>query len=55
MNDGEEEGNEGPFFCFRSNLRVITRLETLATQANVTAVPLGPGNETIDLLYIELL
>ena len=29
---GEGEGNE-PFFCFRSNFRVITRLETLATQA----------------------
>ena len=28
---GEGEGNE-PFFCFRSNLRAITRLETLATQ-----------------------
>ena len=23
-----------PFFCFRSNFRAITRLETLATQAN---------------------
>ena len=43
---GEGEGNEGrkvsssplslplqPFFCFRSNFRAITRLETLATQA----------------------
>ena len=42
----EGEGNEGtssflfspplplqPFFCFRSNFRAITRLETLATQA----------------------
>ena len=41
---GEGEGNEGtavsssplplplqPFFCFRSNFRAITRLETLAT------------------------
>ena len=43
MNDGRGEGNEGtssplslplqPFFCFRSNFRAITRLETLATQA----------------------
>ena len=31
MNDGEGEGNEG----FRSNFRAITRLETLATQANI--------------------
>ena len=42
---GAGEGNEGtfsplplplplkPFFCFRSNFRAITRLETLATQA----------------------
>ena len=29
---GEGEGKE-PFFCFRSNFRAITRLETLATQA----------------------
>ena len=29
-NDGGGEGNEG----FRSNFRAITRLETLATQAN---------------------
>ena len=39
MNDGGG-GGEGrnplqPFFCFRSNFRAITRLETLATQANV--------------------
>ena len=32
---GEGEGKEGTFFffCFRSNFRAITRLETLATQA----------------------
>ena len=40
---GEGEGKEGtssprplhlqPFFCFRSNFRAITRMETLATQA----------------------
>ena len=36
---GEGEGNEGqPFFCFRSNFRTITRLETLATQAIVKSV-----------------
>ena len=48
---GEGEGKEGTssplplplqpfFFCFRSNFRAITRLETLATQAteNVTSV-----------------
>ena len=34
-----------PFFCFRSNLRVITRLETLATQAN--------GNEVVHLHGVE--
>ena len=46
---GEGEGNEGmkvsssplplplqPFFCFRSNFRAITRLETLATQAIIS-------------------
>ena len=35
---GEGEGNDPlqPFFRFRSNFRVITRLETLATQASVT-------------------
>ena len=32
INDGGG-GGERPFFCFRSNFRVITRLETLATQA----------------------
>ena len=42
---GEGEGNEGflfspppppsTFFCLRSNVRAITRLETLATQARV--------------------
>ena len=26
-----------PFFCFRSNFRAITRLETLATQATLLA------------------
>ena len=41
---GEGEGKEGtssplplplqPFFCFRSNFRAITRLETLAKQAS---------------------
>ena len=33
MKDGGG-GGERPFFCFRSNFRAITRLETLATQAN---------------------
>ena len=38
---GQEQKNEwrgrgrGTIFCFRSNFRVITRLETLATQASV--------------------
>ena len=35
MNDGGgggERRNLQPFFCFRSNFRAITRLETLATQ-----------------------
>ena len=27
-------GQEQPFFCFLSNFRAITRLETLATQAS---------------------
>ena len=40
-NDGGGEGerrNLQPFFCFRSNFRAITRLETLATQATVLSV-----------------
>ena len=34
---GEGEGTLPlqPFFCFRSNFRAITRLETLATQASL--------------------
>ena len=32
MKDGGG-GGERPFFCFRSNFRAITRLETLAMQA----------------------
>ena len=36
---GEGEGKEGTtFFCFRSNFRAITRLETLATQARENVV-----------------
>ena len=31
---GQEQKNKKPFFCFRSNFRAITRLETLATQAS---------------------
>ena len=31
------------FFCFRSNFRAITRLETLATQAIIGAVDGGTG------------
>ena len=35
---GEGEGNEAPSpFCSRSNFRAVTRLETLATQANLRA------------------
>ena len=37
MNDGGGGGDI--FFCFRSNFRAITRLETLATQAS------GQGGE----------
>ena len=40
-NDGGGAGerrNLQPFFCFRSNFRAITRLETLATQATVLSV-----------------
>ena len=34
MNDvGGEGERRQPFFCFRSNFRAITRLETLVTQA----------------------
>ena len=29
---GEGGGTKEPFFCFRSNFRPITRLETLASQ-----------------------
>ena len=36
MNDGAGGGE--PFFCFRSNFRAITRLETLATQASKHAL-----------------
>ena len=32
--DKETQNTVQPFFCFRSNFRAITRLETLATQAN---------------------
>ena len=50
MNDGGGGGERRnssplplqPFFCFRSNFRAITRLETLATQAtpgSATGVP----------------
>ena len=30
-----QEQKKKPFFCFRSNFRAITRLETLATQATI--------------------
>ena len=33
MNDRGGGGERTFFFCFRSNFRAITRLETLATQA----------------------
>ena len=36
---------EGEGICFRSNFRVITRLETLATQAN----------QSFELLFSDLL
>ena len=32
--ESKKKGMTG-FFCYRSNFRVITRLETLATKANV--------------------
>ena len=50
MNDGEGEGKDQPFFCFLSNFRAITRLETLATQAK--KMPVDKQNELMsDLLF----
>ena len=36
---GQEQ--KKPFFCFRSNFRAITRLETLATQASEKPRPVS--------------
>ena len=43
----EQKKNEWPFFCFRSNFRAITRLETLATQAILGRVIFVPRDVAI--------
>ena len=37
----EQKKRNAPFFCSRSNFRAITRLETLATQANIVSAQLS--------------
>ena len=51
---GEGEGNETFFFCFRSNFRAVTLLETLATQAifRPIMISLEKGVSTCPLLVI---
>ena len=50
---GEGEGKEGTlFFCFRSDFRAVTRLETLATQANMS-IAISHARTRNALLIIE--
>ena len=52
MNDGGGRGDRSTFFCFLSNFRAITRLDTLATQAK--KMPVDKQNELMsDLLFTD--